>query len=82
MPSGVPVIIVESGGVPVRPVEAGFPLMTVADNGMGTPITITDLGAPFIVQGYELPEEGLQEALSSDDGALLIDDDENLMETY
>lgn len=80
---GFPVVIVEDKGVPIRPVESNYPLMTVAENGMGLPITISDLGAPFVVQGYEpVPEPELLTALSSDDGAPLIDDDENLMETY
>lgn len=78
--SGFPVLIVESGGVPVRPVESNYPLMTVATNGLGLPITISDLGAPFIVQGYVEPES--LSALSSDDGSNLVDDNEEVMETY
>lgn len=76
---GFPVLIVERGGFPVRPVEANYPLMTVATNGLGTPITISDLGAPFVVQGYD---PLTQFALSSDDGSNLIDDDLQVMETY
>lgn len=76
----VPVVIIESGGFPVRPVETGFPVMTVADNGIGTPITITDLGAPFIVQGYEPPMEGF--ALSGDNGANILSDDDEPVETF
>lgn len=52
--SGVPVVIAENGlGFPVRPVEANAPVMTIAKNGLGAPIVISDLGAPFIVQGLE-----------------------------
>jgi hypothetical protein len=53
--SGIPVVIVESGGVPVKAVESGAPVMTVSDNGYGLPVTLTDNGAPFIIEG--LPEE-------------------------
>lgn len=49
---GVPVVIVAKGGVPVNPVDKRAPLLTVATNGMGLPITISVKGAPFIVQGY------------------------------
>lgn len=49
---GVPVVIVAKGGVPVNPVDKRAPMLTVATNGMGLPITISDRGAPFIVQGY------------------------------
>lgn len=52
---GIPVVIVESGGVPIRPAEARGPVMTVAENGAGMPITLTDRGAPFIVQGLDEP---------------------------
>lgn len=53
--TGLPVIIVESGGLPVSQVEAGAPVMTVAQNGLGIPITLVDNAAPFIVQGTEPP---------------------------
>lgn len=54
----IPVVIAENGfGIPVRPVEANAPPMQVADNGLGTPIVISDLGTPFIVNGYVPPEE-------------------------
>lgn len=78
---GFPVVIAENGkGFPVRPVESGYPLMTIATNGLGASIVISDLGAPFVVQGYEPPVEGF--ALSSDDGSNLADDDDQLVETY
>lgn len=80
MPSGIPVVIIENGGTPVRPVEAGFPLMTVADNDIGLPITISDLGSPFIVQGYEPPIEGF--ALSGDNGENILSDDNEPVETF
>jgi len=52
-PKGFPVIITGNGhGFPVKPVLSNAPLMTVAENGKGTPIVISDLGAPFIVDGY------------------------------
>jgi len=55
---GPPVVIATNGkGFPVRPVEANAPLLTIATNGKGAPIVISDLGAPFIVQGYTPPEE-------------------------
>ena len=54
---GIPVVIAENGiGIPVRPVEANAPVMTIANNGYGAPIVISDLGAPFIVDGYAPPE--------------------------
>lgn len=55
--SGIPVIVVESGGMPVTAVETNAPVMTVADNDIGIPITLTDNAAPFIVQGLPDPEE-------------------------
>ena len=52
MPSGHPVVIATNGkGFPVRVVVDKAPLLTVAENGKGAPIVISDLGAPFIVQG-------------------------------
>lgn len=51
--SGIPVVVVESGGMPVTPVDGDAPLMTVAD--AGAPITITDNGAPFVVEGLVPP---------------------------
>ena len=54
---GIPVVMSENGlGLPVRPVEANAPVMTIANNGYGAPIVISDLGAPFIVDGYVPPE--------------------------
>ena len=55
MPSGIPVVIVESGGVPVTAVEGNAPVMTVSEHG-GLPITLTENAAPFIVQGIPEPE--------------------------
>lgn len=51
----IPVVIVESGGIPVTAVEASAPVMTVATNGLGLPVTLTDNAPPFIIQG--IPEE-------------------------
>ena len=48
--TGIPVVIAEKGlGITVRPVDANAPSMTIAANGIGAPIVISDLGAPFIV---------------------------------
>lgn len=56
--SGVPVVISTNGlGMPVRPVTENAPVLTIADNGFGAPIVVTDNGAPFIVEGYEPPPE-------------------------
>lgn len=81
---GIPVVVAENGlGTPVNPVSENAPLMTIAENGLGTPIVISPLGAPFIVQGYEEVEDtDLRLALASDAGEPLIDDDDQLMETY
>ena len=38
-------------------VDANAPSMTIAANGIGAPIVISDLGTPFIVNGYVPPEE-------------------------
>lgn len=37
----------------VRPVDSGAPVLTVAENGFGMPIVISDLGVPFVVEGLE-----------------------------
>ena len=50
---GIPVVISQNGfGTPVYPVESNAPSMVVAENGFGIPIVISDLGQPFIVEGY------------------------------
>lgn len=54
MPSA-PVIISEKYGVPVRPVDKDAPVLTVAENRLGTPIVIAENGAPFIVEGLIPP---------------------------
>lgn len=57
MASGIPVVISGNGrGMAVNPVSGNAPLMTVAENGRGTPIVISSLGSPFVVDGYD-PEE-------------------------
>lgn len=54
---GVPAVISSNGyGLPVRPVFANAPVMTLASNGFGTPIVISDSGSPFIIEGYD-PED-------------------------
>lgn len=56
--SGIPVVIAENGlGIPVRPVEKNAPSMQISDNGLGTPIVISDLGTPFIVNGLAPPPD-------------------------
>lgn len=52
----VPVVISERFGFPVRPVETGAPVLTVAENGLGAPIVITETGTPFVVEGLPEPE--------------------------
>lgn len=47
---GIPVVIVEKGGFPVKAVTSRAPVMTVVDNGKGAPVVLSDSGAPFIVQ--------------------------------
>lgn len=52
--SGIPVVIDEKNGLPVKPVADKAPLMTVSENGSGFPIKIDEVrGAPFVVQGLE-----------------------------
>lgn len=46
-----PVVIVERNGFPVRPVEGHAPSLSVVESN-GAAITITDNGAPFILEGY------------------------------
>lgn len=75
---GFPVVLSETGA-PFVAVTERAPLATIATNGRGAPIRLVEDGAPpLIVQG--LPEELL--ALSSDEGAPLLDDNDELMETY
>lgn len=51
--SGIPVIVVESGGLPVTQVDSGAPVMTVSEHG-GVAITLVESGgAPFIIEGIE-----------------------------
>lgn len=54
-----PVVIATNGyGVPIKPVLVGdlnrdrVPVMTVATNGKGAPIVISQLGTPFVIEGY------------------------------
>ncbi len=54
--SGIPVVVTDKFGIPVRQVESGAPVMTVAANGLGIPIVLADRGAPFIVEGLTPPE--------------------------
>lgn len=59
---GIPVVIAENGiGVPIKSVVEGdlnynrVPLMTVAENGFGMPIVLSDLGTPARVEGGGVP---------------------------
>jgi hypothetical protein len=53
---GIPVVISENGrGFPVKPVAEGAPLLTVAGNGIGTPVVINELGTPFVLDGMTPP---------------------------
>lgn len=50
---GIPVVISTNVlGIPVSQVDAKAPVMTIAGNGLGAPIVISDIGAPFIIEGY------------------------------
>lgn len=55
--SGIPVVISSHGGIPVRQVTSGAPVMTVATNGFGIPIVLSTRGLPFVVEGLT-PEPG------------------------
>lgn len=69
-------VVVSPHGFPVRPVDANAPEMIVAKNGIGMPITITDLGIPFIVRGLDDPViVDLFALTSDDDGEILVGDD-------
>lgn len=57
--AGFPVVIAANGyGVPIKPVLVGdlnrdrSPVMTIATNGKGVPIVISQLGTPFVIEGY------------------------------
>lgn len=77
--SGFPVVISERGA-PFVAVTENAPLATIATNGAGAPIRLVEEGAPpLIVQG--LVNEQMF-ALASDDGAPLLDDNDQIMETY
>lgn len=48
---GIPVVITDKYGIPVRQVTSGAPLMTVATNGRGIPIVLSNRGMAFVVEG-------------------------------
>lgn len=51
----IPAVIATNGqGIPVVPVEANAPAMTIAANGQGIPIVIAAVGQPFVINN--LPE--------------------------
>lgn len=54
--SGIPVVIATNGkGMAVKAVTDRAPLMTVAANGFGIPIVLSDLGVPYVVEGAGPP---------------------------
>ncbi len=62
--SGIPVVVVEAGGLPVISVDpeaAPFNALaaTVATNGFGLPITLMVDDPPVIAQGLPMVIEGL-----------------------
>lgn len=81
---GIPVVISANNiGMPVRPVDKNAPLMTVATNGRGIPIVISDRGAPFVVQGYNPAPFSALSFLSTDNDEPLVDDGEDAyIDTY
>lgn len=54
--SGPPIVIVESGGVPVTEVEGGAPVFTEVATG-GIPVTIVEGATPVIIERLPEPEE-------------------------
>lgn len=77
---GFPVVLSDTGA-PFVAVTERAPLATIAANGRGTPIRLVTEGAPpLIVQGLTEEDEIL--ALASDEGAPLLDDNDEIMETY
>lgn len=68
----IPVVIVTKGGAPVTQVASGAPLMQVAANGLGTPITLVPSGgAPFVVAGAYPAGTFLLDTITDVDGTLL-----------
>lgn len=65
----IPVVIAENGhGLPVRAVEADAPVLTVAGNGLGAPVVISERGAPFVIEG--LGPSGQAQMLADDAGGI------------
>lgn len=54
---GIPVVITDKFGIPVRQVTSGAPLMTVAANGRGVPIVLSATGMAFVVEGATPPAD-------------------------
>lgn len=78
--SGFPVVISTNGrGMAVKAVLDNAPLMTIATNGIGMPIVISDNGAPFVIDGYTPPAQ--LRVLSSDNGSPLMSESGNYLET-
>lgn len=55
--SGFPIVLKETGGIPVVAVEANAPPATVATNGLGLAVTLVeDNGIPLVIEGLPEPE--------------------------
>lgn len=54
--SGPPIVIVESGGVPMTEVEGGAPLFTQVETG-GVPVTLVEGATPVMIERLPEPEE-------------------------
>ena len=53
--SGPPIVIVESGGVPVTEVASGAPVFTEVATG-GIPVTIVEGATPVIIERLPVEE--------------------------
>lgn len=53
--SGHPIVIVESGGVPVTEVDSGAPVFTEVATG-GIPVTIVEGATPVIIEHLPVEE--------------------------
>lgn len=52
---GFPVVVVEEGGAPFVLVETGAPVATLAENGLGLPITPVTANAPPLILTSDIP---------------------------
>ena len=69
---GIPVVVTPSGGLPVKLVDADAPVLTVSANGLGLPVTFSDRGMPFVVEGgsnwFDDPQYDAMQAVVLGDG--------------